>query len=201
VVACNTASAHALGHLQRELSIPVIGVVDPGAAAAAGLSAQGKVGVIGTLGTVNSGAYQRAMQRLRPELTVFGQACPLLVPLAEEGWVDHPVTAQVVRHYLVELQSSAGDLDTLVLGCTHYPLLRRSIAEQAEIVFGHPVTLVDSADATAAAVSRELRARDLASVGERSGAHRFFFTDVNRFGEMASRFFGAPLGAAEHADL
>ncbi|MBW2735066.1 MAG: glutamate racemase [Deltaproteobacteria bacterium] len=200
VVACNTASAHALTYLEQTLPIPVLGVVEPGAHAAAGVCGSGQVGVIGTLGTVDSGAYQRAIQLMRPDLTIFSQPCPLLVPLAEEGWLEHPVTSEVVRHYLQELQAHAGNLDTLVLGCTHYPLLRQVIASEAERVFGHPVKLVDSAEATAEAAEGDLRERNLLSKA-RLEADRFFFTDVNRFAEVAGRFLGRPVTGAELADL
>ncbi|MBK8481732.1 MAG: glutamate racemase [Proteobacteria bacterium] len=200
VVACNTASAHALPALRERMPIPVLGVVEPGAAVAAALTGAGQVGVLGTLGVVASAAYQRAMQELRPELAVFGQACPLLVPLAEEGWIDHPVTRQVVAHYLGELQAQAGSIETLVLGCTHYPLLREVISQQAAITLGAGVTLVDSAEAAAAAVVADLSARGLLAP-ERRAADRFMFSDVSRFVSVAERFFGRPLGAAEHADL
>lgn len=200
VVACNTASAHALPTLRERLPIPVLGVVEPGARRAAALTQGGPVGVLGTLGVVLSAAYQRSMQQIRPELAVFGQACPLLVPLAEEGWIDHPVTRQVVTHYLAELQAQAGLVETLVLGCTHYPLLRQVIAEQAALVFGRELRLIDSAEAAADAVSNDLTARALLAT-ERRAADRFLFSDVNRFTLVAERFLGRPLGLAEHADL
>jgi glutamate racemase len=200
IVACNTASAHAIDPLRAELSIPVLGVVEPGARTAAALSRSGKVGVLGTLGTVSSGAYQRAMQTVRSDLVVFSQPCPLLVPLAEEGWTDHTVTAQVISHYLLELCSNAGDLDTLVLGCTHYPILREAIAVEAARIFGHELELVDSAEATAAAAAGDLLNRDLLAE-QRPGSDRFYFTDVNRFREVAARFLGGPCDRAERADL
>ncbi|MCC6746634.1 MAG: glutamate racemase [Deltaproteobacteria bacterium] len=202
IIACNTASAHALEALQRELPLPVMGVVEPGARLAAHLTRSGQVGVIGTLGTVASGAYQRALQALDPSLVVFTQACPLLVPLAEEGWIDHPVTTQVVRHYLLELQAVAGDLDTLVLGCTHYPLLRGALTRQAAEIFGHPVELVDSGEAVAAAVAEDLAARGLRRTTPAPPEEdRFHFTDVSRFSELATRFLGRPIGHPELADL
>ncbi|MBK6849323.1 MAG: glutamate racemase [Proteobacteria bacterium] len=200
VVACNTASAHALPTLRERLPIPVLGVVEPGARLAAEVTGTGQVGVLGTLGVVASAAYPRAMQQIRPELAVFGQACPLLVPLAEEGWLHHPVTRQVVAHYLAELQAQAGPVETLVLGCTHYPLLRQVISEQAAIVFGGAVRLVDSAEAAAAAAVAELSSRGLLAV-ERRAPDRFMFSDVSRFTLVAERFLGRPLGTAEHADL
>ena len=201
VVACNTASAHALGALQQHVTIPVMGVVEPGAALAASRTKAGEIGVIGTLGTIGSGAYRAALQRHRPDLIVFSQPCPLLVPLAEEGWSDHPVTAEIARHYLGELRHQ-GDLDTIVLGCTHYPLLTRTLADAASTVFGHPVDLIDSASAVARAVADDLGQRQLlAPPGNRTGADRFFVTDDSRFDELAPRFLGSRPARAEHADL
>ena len=200
VVACNTASAHALVALRSHVPVPVLGVVDPGASVAAAHAPHGRVGVIGTLGTVSSGAYQRAIQRLRPEVIVFSKACPLLVPLAEEGWTEHPVTSQVIEHYLRELQADAADLDTLVLGCTHYPLLAEAIAAAAARVFAHPITLVDSAEAAAEAAAADLAGRQIAAE-TRSGADTFFFTDDSRFAELAPRFLGRIAPKAERADL
>jgi glutamate racemase len=201
VVACNTASAHAVEVLRREMPIPVMGVVEPGAQVAVSNNHDGKIGIIGTLGMVESGAYHQAIHQVNPALVVFGQACPLLVPLAEEGWLTHPVTHQVARHYLAELQQNAGDLDTIVLGCTHYPLLKEVLAVEARAVFGHPVTLVDSAVAVSQAVADDLRQRDLLCTRTTRGQDRFFLTDVSRFAEVATRFLGRTPNAPEPADL
>jgi glutamate racemase len=149
VVACNTASAAALPALEEAMAVPVVGVVTPGArAAVAGTS--GRVGVIGTESTVASGAYLRAVHALRPEVEVVARACPLFVPLAEEGWWDHPVTHEVARLYLEPF--TGGRVDTLILGCTHYPLLRHAIARAV----GEGVGLVDSAEAVAGEVAETL---------------------------------------------
>jgi glutamate racemase len=199
VAACNTASAHALDALADHLTIPVQGVVDPGARQAAGLTRLSRIGVIGTLGTVASGAYPRALHAMRPGLAVFSEACPLLVPLAEEGWHDHPVTAAVADHYLGQLLQQGGDLDAIVLGCTHYPLLRSALEASAERTFGHPVTLVDSASAVAAAVQRDLTRRGLRGSGP--PVTQLFVTDESRFAELAPRFLGQPAPPVEHADL
>jgi glutamate racemase len=147
VVACNTASAVALPALRAELDVPVIGVVDPGARAAARASRTGRIGVIGTQGTVTSGAYQAAIRRERPGAEVVARACPLFVPLAEEGWTDpaDEIVRGVVRRYLAPLRDAG--IDTLVLGCTHYPLLERAIAAELP-----GIALVDSARAIAAEV-------------------------------------------------
>lgn len=182
VVACNTASAHALEALRSELDVPVIGVVEPGARAAAAQTRSGRIGVIGTAGTIASGAYQRALAAAIPGAQVIARACPLLVPLAEEGWTDGDVPRLVVERYLGDLR---GAIDTLVLGCTHYPLLAKAIAE----VLGPDVVLVDSAEATAVAVEDALRGE--AASGEGAPAHRYFVTDVPaRFPEIAARFLG-----------
>ena len=201
VVACNTASAQAMEALKEQIPVPVMGVVRPGAREAAKATHSGKVGVIGTLGTVESGAYHRAIHEIDPSLTVFGQPCALLVPLAEEGWLDHSVTHQVARHYLTELRLSSGDLDTIVLGCTHYPLLKQVLALEAEQIFGHPVTLVDSADAVSRAVADDLRQRGLTSAASSGGEVSFYFTDVSRFSEVAARFMGRDIARPEHADI
>jgi glutamate racemase len=192
VVACNTASAVALPALREALSIPVLGVVEPGARAAARASRSGRIGVIGTQSTVASGAYPAALRALRPEAEVLSQACPLFVPLAEEGWVDpeDEVVRLVARRYLGPL--AAARVDTLVLGCTHYPLLAGAIARTLP-----GVELVDSAEAIAAEVAQRLGAP-----AGGSGTHSFLVTDVPaRFLQVAERFLGQPVAAAEQVDL
>jgi len=146
VVACNTASSYALPELAQASPVPVVGVVEPGVRAALGLRAQ-RIGVLGTEGTIRSGAYQGAIARLDARAEVRAAACPLFVPLAEEGWGDHPVTDQVARHYLAPLLQWGAE--ALILGCTHYPLLRPSL----ERVGGPCVRLVDSASAVAETVA------------------------------------------------
>ena len=191
VVACNTASAVALPALRAELAVPVIGVVEPGARVAARASRAGRIGVIGTQGTVASGAYQAAIRRAREGAEVIARACPLFVPLAEEGWTDpeDEVVRGVVRRYLAPLAEAR--VDTLVLGCTHYPLLETAIGRELP-----GVSLVDSARAVAAEIRERL------SDGEGSGAHRFFVTDApERFLAVAGRFLGRPVESAEHVDV
>ncbi len=191
VVACNTASAVALPALRTELTVPVIGVVDPGARVAARASRTGRIGVIGTQGTVASGAYQAAIRRERPGAEVIARACPLFVPLAEEGWTDpaDEVVRGVARRYLSPL-AGAG-IDTLVLGCTHYPLLAAAIGAELP-----GVTLVDSA----AAVAAEVRATFGGGAGPAD--HRFFVTDApEKFLAVAGRFLGRPVTAADHVDV
>src|SRR5262249_46487812 len=139
LVACNTATAFALSALRSMLTVPVIGAVEPGAKAALSATKTGHLGVIGTLGTIRSGAYETALRSLDPGTRASGQACPLLVPLAEEGWAHDDVALLVARRYLNELALTAPAIDTLVLGCTHYPLLSDVIAHAAALEFAHPV--------------------------------------------------------------
>jgi glutamate racemase len=168
VVACNTASAAALPALEEAMTIPVVGVVAPGARDAVG-GTSGRIGVIGTESTVASGAYPRAVHALRPEVEVVARACPLFVPLAEEGWWDHPVTHEVARLYLEPF--TKGRVDTLILGCTHYPLLRGAIAGAV----GKGVRLVDSAEAVAGEVAEALARGGLAAPAV--GGLRLLVTD------------------------
>jgi glutamate racemase len=191
VVACNTASAVALPALRAALPVPVLGVVEPGARAAARATRTGRVGVIGTPGTIASGAYQRAIAAERPGAWVVARACPLFVPLAEEGWTDpaDEIVRGVVGRYLAPLRGEA--IDALVLGCTHYPLLRAAI--QAELP---GVALVDSAETVAAEV------RALLPGASGTGRHRFFVTDTpEKFLAVAGRFLGRPVEAAVHVDV
>ena len=169
VVACNTVSAAALPALEEAMDVPVIGVVHPGARAAVAGTA-GRVGVIGTESTVASGAYPRAVRALRPEVEVVARACPLFVPLVEEGWFDHPVTREVSRVYMEPF--AGGRVDTLILGCTHYPLLRGAISEAV----GSRVRLVDSAEAVAGEVS-ELLGRE-AITSPAAGGLQLLVTDA-----------------------
>lgn len=200
LVACNTASAFALDTLRDELSLPVLGAVEPGARAAVAATRSGKVGVIGTLGTVRSGSYPRAIAALDPAVQVTARACPLFVPLAEEGWLDDEVAAAVARRYLGELRAEAPDVDVLVLGCTHYPLLRPLLGRVAREVFDREVTLVDSAEAMADAARAELARRALLHAGVRTRL-RCYVTDDARIDEVGSRFLGRQLGAITRVDL
>ncbi len=192
VVACNTASALALEGLSTGL--PLWGVIEPGAARAAAVSA-GRIGVIGTEATVLSDAYGRALRRLRPELEVHSGACPLFVPLVEEGWLDDAVTEAVARRYLAPLL--AREIDTLVLGCTHYPLLAPLLARVA----GPAVALVDSARAVAEAVALGLTARGLAApAGARREDHVCVTDGSERFARLAGEILGRPV-ALELVDV
>jgi len=192
VIACNTATAHALPILRQELPLPVIGVVEPGARAAMRATRSGHVGVIGTAGTVKSGAYERAIRDIDPGVRITVRACPLFVPLIEEGWTDSEVTRLVAREYLEPLAAAA--VDTLVLGCTHYPLLKPLIAE----VMGPDVRLIDSAAETAAEAARVLADRGLESPDAGDGAHRFVASDDPlQFLQLGQRFLGDAIGGVE----
>ena len=185
VIACNTATAHALPMLRDSLSMPVIGVVEPGARAAVRRSAGGHIGVIGTEGTIRSGAYERAIRALKPDARITTRACPLFVPLVEEGWVNHPAACLVAQEYLAPL--IAQEIDALVLGCTHYPLLKTLLAS----VLGPNVALIDSAAETAAEIGSVLRANDLEAPPGSVPDHRFIASDdPQQFLRLGQRFLG-----------
>jgi len=190
VVACNSASAVALDALERRHDFPIVGVVEPGARAAMKVTRNNKIGVIGTEATIASGAYSKALRRLRADVEVYTRACPLFVPLAEEGWLDNAVADEAAALYLATLGRSG--IDALILGCTHYPLLRSTIAGH----LGESVTLVDSAAATAQAVKEKLAAHGL--VRRRGdGDTSFFVTDApERFMRVGQRFLGDRVGSA-----
>jgi glutamate racemase len=193
VVACNTASAVALPALRDAFALPVLGVVDPGARAAVRASRSGRIGVIGTQSAIGSGAYQAAVRALRPEARVTARACPLFVPLAEEGWTDpeDEVVRAVARRYLAPVREAG--VDVLILGCTHYPLLQGAIAAELP-----GVALVDSARA----IADEVRERLGAVAPPSGGRHRFYVTDTpERFLSVAGRFLGRPVAEAEHVDV
>jgi glutamate racemase len=190
VVACNTSSAVALDAIASDTMVPVIGVIEPGARAAVKASRNGKIGVIGTEATIASGAYTRAIQRLSRKSEIYTRACPLLVPLAEEGWIDNEVAERTVAHYLESLKQSG--IDTLLLGCTHYPLLRAMFAQ----VLGASVRIVDSATATAVEVRDRLHALRLAKRGA-NGSQSFFVTETpDRFVRVGRRFLGPQVESA-----
>ena len=197
VVACNTATAHALDALQREHTVPVIGVVEPGARAAVAATRRGELGVIGTAGTIGSGAYERAIRAIAPDVDIVARACPLFVPLVEEGWLDTEATRLVAREYLGPLR--AAGIDTLVLGCTHYPLLKPLLGR----LLGPEVTLIDSAHETAAETARVLEARDLLNTtADDRLTHRFIASDApDHFLRLAQRFLGSAIECVETLTL
>ncbi|MDO5392362.1 MAG: glutamate racemase [Eubacteriales bacterium] len=174
VVACNTASAYALDEVQKDLDIPIIGVVKPGAKVAVKATRNKRIGVIGTKGTIGSNIYADYIHEIDPEITVVGKACPLFVPLVEEGWLKDPVTVEVAERYLQELQEQ--DVDTLVMGCTHYPLLRSVLRE----LLGEKVTLVNPAYETAQSLKQLLKEMNLDNPGikEEEFPYRFYVSDL-----------------------
>lgn len=185
LVACNTASSYALEALSQRLEIPVVGVIEPAARAAIAASPHGRIGVVGTLATVGSGAYPRALEALAPGISVISRACPLFVPLIEEGWVDHPVLRTVAEEYLVELRGAR--LESLILGCTHYPLIAPLIAS---LMPG--VTLIDSGAEAARALARLLRERGQLAAGP--PRHHFYLSDERLdFARVAQSFLGREL--------
>jgi glutamate racemase len=195
VVACNTVSADSLPALAEALPIPVVGVIEAGARAAAARTRGGGIAVLGTPATVASGAYQAALARIAPLAAVTARACPLFVPLAEEGWIEGDVPRLVAQRYLGDLRRAG--IDTVLLGCTHYPLLANAIAE----VVGPELAMVDGAQATAEAVAHLLEVRDLRASGG-VAEHRTLCTDVpERFQKIAERFLGRPVGSVDLVDL
>jgi glutamate racemase len=192
VVACNTASALALTTLCENTRVPVVGVIRPGAEAAVAASRNKHVGVIGTRATIRSGAYERAIRALDPEVKVSAKACPLFVPLIEEGWLDGEITDRVIRQYLEPLVE--GEIDTLVLGCTHYPLLRKAL----ETFLGDAVRLVDSAENCAGAVSRLLERENLRAAADAEGELTIALTDPpDVFLDVARRALQLEIGEVE----
>src|ERR1700674_5839819 len=202
VIACNTATALALDEIKSAAGVEVIGVIEPGAEAAAAASRKRKVVVIGTDATISSHAYRRALEARK--VAVREKACPLFVPLVEEGWVEHPVTEQVAKIYLSEAFSedaSNEDADVLVLGCTHYPLIKPLLRRVAP----EHIAIVDSAESTAQNVVRQLQVGTLPSTkSERRSPPglRFFATDsAEKFRKMGTRFLGLPVEDVVHVDL
>src|SRR5262249_21207368 len=197
VVACNTAPAVALPSLAGRISVPTLGVLQPGAERACSLSCSGRIAVIGTDATIRSGAYAKAIRAIRADAVVTSIACPLFVPLAEEGWIDGEVARLVAEKYLAPLKGI--DSDALVLGCTHYPLLKGVVSQ----VLGPAIRLVDSAEAVASEAARVLTESQLLAPREGHGeGHHFYVTDSSqRFAEVGSRFLGTPLERLEQVDI
>ncbi len=203
LIACNTASSAAdLAKLETKLGIPVLGTIEPGVHAAVHATKRGVIGVIGTMATIRSGAYPKAIQAYDPRMEVFGQACPFFVPLIEEGWTSttDSIATETARRYLQELYQKSKEIDTLVLGCTHYPLMADVIGQVAQQIWSHPIQLVDCASTMAQAAKHKLRelAR-LRKAPERAASSlplrhlSCFVTDEARVAEVGSRFLGAPL--------
>jgi glutamate racemase len=196
VIACNTSTAHALDALQAESPVPVIGVIEPGARAAVSAMRGGPIGVIGTTGTIASNAYARAIQAAKPGTAVEQKACPLFVPLVEEGWFEHPAAELIALEYLQPLKLAG--VNVLVLGCTHYPLLKPLLQR----TMGPDIRLIDSGEETAATVHGALQSSGLNAPASATPAHRFVVSDDEaRFRQVGSRFIGERLRKAEVVPL
>lgn len=196
VVACNTVSAVALDVVQRKAGMPVIGMIGPGAAAAVAQTRRNRIGVIGTMATVNSNAYTHAVRQIAADVFVVAQACPLLVPLAEEGLVDHRATDLIAKEYIFPL--TLEKIDTLILGCTHYPVLRDAIARAA----GPGVTLIDSGEAAAEEVERTLDALELRNPSGDRPNLQFYVSDIPaKFTEVGERFLGQKMGKVHRVGM
>jgi len=196
VVACNTASAIAVPKLQETLPVPVTGVILPGAQAAVAMTRNGHVGVIGTRGTIRSGAYERAIRALAPDVRVTSRACPMLVPAIEEGWLEDPITDGIIVRYLESFVQSG--IDTLVLGCTHYPLVKPALAR----FLGPEIRLVDSAENCALAVQTLLQTHGLSAPTPGEGALRVALTDASDgFLPVAEKALGLEVGEIQTITL
>lgn len=196
VVACNTASAAALKELKRILTIPVIGMIEPGADAALRVSKSKSIGVIGTRATINNKAYSNELKRLNPKVKVFEKACPLFVPFAEEGWINHKSTELAAREYLSEFKEKK--IDSLILGCTHYPILTDVIQKAV----GKSVELIDSGSPAAKIVEDYLNGRGLRNISNQIGQKEFYVSDApNKFKEIAERFLGSRIKHIYKVDL
>jgi glutamate racemase len=196
VVACNTASSIAINELKKSFDVPVIGMIGPGSKAAIKETKNKKVGVIGTRATISNAAYSGRIKSLDPSIEVYEKTCPLFVPLAEEGWIKHKATFEIAEEYLKELRDI--DIDTLVLGCTHYPILSEIIQE----VIGNNVKLIDSGVASAEIVKEELQKIDLLSNNKKTGTVEFYVSDIPvKFTEIAGLFLGKPVNKVEKVEV
>lgn len=183
VIACNTASAFALDDVNAEFEVPVLGVIKPGANAAVRATKTGRIGIIGTEGTVNSKAYEKAIKKLFKEVEIFALPCPLFVPLVEEGWADRQVSYMVAQEYLEPLKKA--EIDTLVMGCTHYPILTKVIGE----IMGDEVTLINPAEETAIELKSILFENGLQNTTKRKPEYSYFVSDnTEKFAKVGSNF-------------
>jgi glutamate racemase len=196
IAACNSASAVALETVKKEYDIDLMGVIEPGAEAAVGWTKNKRVGIIGTRATIGSNSYAKAIQKREKDIKVFSLACPLLVPLAEEGYIDKEATRLIAADYLKTLIDV--DIDTLVLGCTHYPLLKNIIGE----TMGDKVQLIDSADATAHELATVLSKRDMVRTSTEKVTHKFYVSDVpDKFSKVAELFLGHSINNITRVDI
>jgi glutamate racemase len=196
ICACNSASSVAIDEISPNYDIPIIGVIRPGAEAAVKQTTNGRVGVIGTNATINSNAYARTVHEINPDIKVYSLACPLFVPLAEENYIDKEATYMIARDYLQTMHDV--DIDTLILGCTHYPLLKEVIAN----VMGDRVTLIGSGQETARAARAMLTEKNLLGSKAAGGEYKFYVSDVpEKFSQVANRFLGKPVDRIARVDI
>lgn len=196
VVACNTASANALPFLQKITKVPVIGVITPGAEAAVNKSKSERIGVIATMSTVQTESYKKEIHKKNKGAQVFSKACSLFVQLAEDGWTDNKIAELVAKEYLQEFTKL--NIDTLILGCTHYPILKNTIQK----VIGKKILLIDSGEETAKQAKIILTQRNLLNTQKKAGEHRFFVTDFqHKFKDVSERFLGRKLNKVQKIKL
>ena len=195
VVACNTVSSLAMEYLQSHFPLPIIGVIQPGVDFAIQITKNNKIGVIGTQATIQSNAYVKALHSIMPDIKVISKACPLFVPLAEEGIVDGDIPSAIADFYLKDIQSS--DIDTVILGCTHYPLLKKVIGA----VLGSGITLIDSGNAIAKAVTFELDKHDLISTIKKGSTQCFVTDDPKYFDVVASKLLQTTITPVSYTHL
>jgi glutamate racemase len=196
VVACNTASSVAIPELKKQFNIPIIGMIEPGALMAVEKSVNKRIGVIGTRATISNKAYSSEINSTAPGIDVYEKECPLFVPLAEEGWINHKATYDIVEEYLQELKDL--DIDTLVLGCTHYPILYNVIRE----FMGDKVTLIDSGVAAARLVKKEINNTGLDNESDKAGVSEFYVSDIpTTFKKIAELFLGRPIPDIKKVNL
>ncbi|MDF2522914.1 MAG: glutamate racemase [Clostridiales bacterium] len=196
VIACNTASAYSLQMVKHSFDIPVVEVIHPGALTAVRTTKNKKVGVIGTTGTICSGAYEKEINKIDSEIEVFSKDCPLFVPLVEEGWWNNDIAYRVAQEYLIPLKNEG--IDTLVLGCTHYPLLQETISR----VMGDKVLLVSSAQEAAKTVKNVIDTNNFARDGQIQPVYRYYTSDsVERFETLGSSFLNRSIHSAEKIDI
>ncbi|MFA5115740.1 MAG: glutamate racemase [Candidatus Omnitrophota bacterium] len=192
IIACNTSSAIGLPFLSKFFSVPIIGVIKPGAKAAIRVTRNGRIGVIGTNATIASGAYEQEVRSINPSIKVFSRSCPLFVPLAEEGWANDGIVEAAAKKYLSGFKGKG--IDTVILGCTHYPLLKKAISK----ALGKTVKLVDSAEETAREAKNLLEECGAKYPGKRTGRTKFYVSDApEKFLDVAKKFLGKDVKAAE----
>ena len=196
VVACNTVSAVAVDLLESSIDIPLSGVIMPGVETAIETTKNSKIGIIGTTATVTSGAYEERIKSINPDITVYGQACPMLVHLVEEGWIDEEITRLTITKYLEPLLEKS--IDTIILGCTHFPV----VSELIQDVVGSSITLIDSGKETAKKVKQILDKSGLNVNDKSEGNFSFYVSDIpDKFDEVGTLFLGRPVVQATHVDF